>query len=105
MILYQTYLKLNFNTYDMGDYRKTPKLKKIGLLNLCVFSDLMVCMVVFLIFALVLCVAGFGVFCYACSLLSYMDQANKSWKLSTKWSGILIFLAGMFYFYGLRKAL
>ena len=71
----------------------------------CVFSDLMVCMVVFLIFALVLCVAGFGVFCYSCSLLSYMDQANKSWKLSTKWSGILIFLAGMFYLHGLRKAL
>lgn len=59
-------------------------------------ADLMMCMVVFFCFALVLCVVGFGVFCYSCSLLNVMDQANKSWKLSTKWAGILIFLAAFF---------
>lgn len=57
------------------------------------YTDLMISMVVFFCMALLLCVVGFGVFCYACSLVAF-DNLAKNWKLSTKWAGILIFLAG-----------
>ncbi|XP_067948605.1 uncharacterized protein [Watersipora subatra] len=66
-------------------------------------AELQVAMIVVFCLALLLCVIGFGIFCYSILL---QEDTSKKWSLSTKWAGILIFCAafcnalGMAFYHG-----